>query len=102
MTTSEADAEIGRVARIYEQLLRKRACLLKRLERHGQRLLAVSQGLSSWEIHGKGLLDLLEKSKMDVVREDVMAMDEVERQLDQARSDMNEVGLANLVRRSGK
>ena len=102
MTATERDAEIGGVARTYEQLLTKRACLRKRLARHASSLTDVAQLLLGWASSAstatKDVPEFLEEAGMDAVRQDVRTMMEVEKALVEAERDMRDVGLANLIR----
>ena len=100
MTTAETDMEIGRIARTYENLIRKRACLRRRLKRHADSLSSVVHALTHWDtsVHAKDAADLLEASKMEAVYRDVTTMIEVDKDIVQAEENMREVGLANLVR----
>ena len=101
MTTADTEAAIGRMVLAYEQLVRKRACLRRRLRDGGRSLSPIVHALEHWDTstHVSEVTERLEASKMDALREDVASMIEVEKEIAQTEEDLREAGLPNLIRK---
>ncbi len=99
MTKEETAADVGRMTLAYEQLIRKRVCLRRRLREHATNLSYAIHALSHWDDsgHTKDILDLLDAAKTDAAREDVEAMVQVEKEITQTEADLREFGITSVI-----
>ncbi|MDE0578241.1 MAG: hypothetical protein OXI29_00085 [bacterium] len=99
MTESEKDSEIMGMVRSYQRLSEKKVCLSERLRRHEIRLWDAAEiaKAPSTLLHVSEIDDLLESSKVDVIRQDVAVMVDTKQELERIRKALSDAGFGSLI-----